>query len=98
MKIALGLVLILVVSFGYSIAYSSESPVAVGVASVFNSAKSYEIVIDGSAAQKLYETLDVTARPVGTWLNKNSRGIVCGQNSRTSEYSCSISVDEAGVQ
>lgn len=62
----------------------------------------YEVVIDGDVAEKLFMLLEAPVLEVGSsdgdWLNKNAKGVLCGQNQKTKEYFCSLYVDKAGVQ
>lgn len=91
------LVLMLLIVSG-SFALASERPVAVGTVELHNAARSYEVVIDGPAAEKLFNTLNARETRVGQWLNKNASGIICGQNLNTKKFACSLGVDENGVQ
>lgn len=81
---------------------ASSSPLANGEATLYNSTASYELVLDGKIAEKLYNTLDVAPEkpvksPTGEWINKVADGITCGQNTKTKNFSCSLSVDESGI-
>lgn len=91
------LLLILLVGSG-SVAFAKVRPVATGTVELHSAARSYEVVIEGEPAETLFNTLDASTTQVGQWLNKNSRGIVCGQNLGTKAFACSLSVDENGVQ
>lgn len=66
-------------------------------------AQAHEVTVDGDVAQKIYELLDVkpsvpVSGPKGTlWINKFGKGIVCGQEQKTGEFACSITVNEEGI-
>lgn len=81
-----------------SIAFASDGPLSTGTAKLYSSARSYELVIDGPIARQIFETLEASEIQVDQWRNKKGSGIVCGENVNTRKYSCSILVDENGVQ
>ena len=62
----------------------------------------FELNIDGQPAQLLFETLDVPVQVIkganSDWRNKRGADITCGQNMGNNQYSCSIIVDERGIQ
>ena len=89
--------LILTLLISSCFASAEVSLIAVGKVELYSNARSYELVIEGSAAEMLYNTLNVDTNQVGQWLNKNSRGIICGQNLNTKKIACSLEVDESGV-
>lgn len=80
---------------------SSVSAYAESKVSLSPSARSYEMVVEGNIAEKLFNTIDANPRrvdsPEGTWLNKSARGIVCGQNLKSRRFACSFNIDETGV-
>ncbi len=90
------LVLLILISSA-PIAFASESVVATGTVEVLNAARSYEVVIEGAAAEELFETLDSKETQVGEWLNKSARGIICGKNLESKKFACSLNIDGSGV-
>ena len=78
--------------------FAAVKPVAHGKVTIYNSARSYEVVIDGPAAEILFKALETPTTEVNQWINKNSNGMTCGQNKNTKKFSCSLSVDQNGLQ
>lgn len=95
MKMTLAVLGIMSVSLS---ALAAERPLAVGTVELHSASRSIEIVIDGPAAEKLFNTLEAREFRVDPWRNKNARGILCGQNLNTKEFSCSLNVDEDGIK
>lgn len=91
------LAFLLVLSAG-QLAFAKLRPLAVGTVELYQAARSYEVVIDGDAAAKIFQTLDAPENIVKEWRNKSARGMTCGENMRTKKYSCSLQVDRDGVQ
>lgn len=86
-----------------SSAFAADLPLAKGSVEMFNAPASFLIVIDGDAAKRLYRTLDVAPSWIKGldnegWLNKNGKGIVCGQSLKSKKYYCSFNVNEQGVE
>jgi len=85
-----------------SLSFAEVQPQAQSEAKLYNTARSYEVVLEGDVAKKLYDVLDTSTRAVnssdGGWINKNAKGIDCGQNQKTRKYFCTVNVDENGVQ
>ncbi|HVJ63993.1 MAG TPA: hypothetical protein VM901_01925 [Bdellovibrionota bacterium] len=84
-----------------SVATAAEAPrpLATGTTELRRSGhRAYEVTIDGDVAEKLYDSLDIKTSPVDPWINKVARGIVCGKNTKTEKYACSLSVDNTGIE
>lgn len=58
----------------------------------------YEVILNGQVAETIYNNLvPLFTSEVDGWVNKGSKGIFCGHH-KTKGYSCSLVVDEKGIQ
>lgn len=90
------IVFCLVASFCSLSLASSRGLVATGEVSVFNAARSYEVSLEGKAAQKPYEAMRASVRVNRDWTIKYGNGLTCGKSTK-GEYACSFNIDQDGL-
>lgn len=81
-----------------SVTMAEGNKIASGSVDVYSAKRYLEVVIDGDAAATLFAALDVAPVQVGNYLNKVTKSLVCGKNLNNNQISCSLTVDQEGIQ